>query len=134
MLIGMNRFLTKEEIERLYGIPPAIRPTVLGKVQPVYRDENGEQYFVENDVDMAVDDYAASVIGRQPSESRPAAKGKPGRTNTTADIARYANELKAQGKTWKEICAACKGRFPGRTKGREQVRAIWSRQYGGKKS
>ena len=41
--------------------------------------------------------------------------------------------MKAQRKTWKEILAACKSRFPGRVKNIEQVRTIWRRRFGNKK-
>jgi hypothetical protein len=50
----------------------------------------------------------------------PAPKGKPGCRTRTADIALVVNDLKAQGKTWKEIVAACKSRFPGRVTSVEQ--------------
>jgi hypothetical protein len=129
MLIEMNRFLTPSEIERLYQMPPDVLPTVMASVPVAHRGEDAEPYFVESDVDRAVDAFAASVSGRR----GPAPKGKPGRRSTTADIALVANDLKAHGKTWKEILAACKGRFPGRVKSLEQLRTIWRRHFGGKK-
>ena len=132
MLIEMNRFLTEGEIKRLYQIPPDVLSTVLADVPVVHPGENGEPYFVESDVDRAVDAFAASATMRQRRTSDPATIGKPGRRNTTADIAHVANELKAQGKTWKEILAACKSRFLGRVKGLEQVRTIWRRRFRGK--
>lgn len=134
MLIEMNRFFRKEEIERLYQIPPELLSTVMANVWPVHRDETGESYFVESDVDRAVDAFAAKATGRQRAASDPAPRGKPGRRNDTADIAHCANELKTQGMTWKEILGACKGQFPGRVKNVEQVRTIWRRHYGGKKT
>ncbi len=129
MLIEMNRFLTRSEIERLYRMPPEVLPTVMAGLPVAHRGEDGQPFFVESDVDRAVDAFAASAAGR----GSPSPKGKPGRRNTTADIAVVANDLKEQGKTWKEILAACKGRFPGRVTSVEQLRTIWRRRFGGKK-
>jgi hypothetical protein len=133
MLIEMNRFLTRGEIERLYQMPPEVLRSVMANVRVAYRDESGEERFAESHIDRAVDDFPASATGSQPRTCKPAPKGKPGRPNTTADIALVANDLKAQGKTWKEVLAACKSRFPGRVKSVEQVRTIWRRRFGGKK-
>lgn len=129
MLIDLNRFLTNSEIERLYRMPPGVIPTVMANVPVAHRHQDGQPYFVESEVDRAVDAFAASAAVRQ----GPAPKGKPGRRNTTADIALVANGLKTEGKTWKEIFAACKSRFPGQVKSLEQVRTIWRRRFGGKK-
>ncbi len=133
MLIELNRFLTRSEIERLYQIPPDVLPTVMAGVPVVHRDESGEERFAESHIDRAVDAFAASASRMQHQTCEPAPKGRPGRRNTTADIAVVANELKAQGKTWKEMLAACKSRFPGRVTNAEQLRTIWRRHYGGKK-
>jgi hypothetical protein len=133
MLIELNRFLTRGEVQRLYQMPPGVLPTVMAGVPVAHRGEDGESYFVESDVDRAVDAFAASASGRRHQTCKAVPKGKPGRRNTTADIALVANELKAQGKTWKEILAACKSRFPGRVKSLEQLRTIWRRHFGGKK-
>jgi hypothetical protein len=133
MLIGMNRFLTRSEIERLYQIPAAVLRTVIAGVAVVHRDEDGEPYFIESDVDRAVDAFAVSAAGRQRPTCDPAPKGKPGRRTKTADIALVVNDLKAQGKTWKEAFTACKRQFPGRVKSVEQLRTIWRRRFGGKK-
>jgi hypothetical protein len=133
MLIEMNRFLTRAEIERLYQMPPGVLPTVMASVREAHRGEDGEPYFVESDVDRAVDAFPASASGRRGPACDSAPKGKPGRRNTTADIAVVANDLKTQGKTWKEILVACNSRFPGRVKSVEQVRTIWRRHFGGKK-
>jgi hypothetical protein len=105
---------------------------LMASVPGAHRGENGEPYFVEGDVDRAVDPFAASASGRQDLNCEPAPKGRPGRRNTTADIALVANDLKGQGKTWKEIHAACESRFPGRVRSLEQVRTIWRRRFGGK--
>jgi hypothetical protein len=96
MLIGMNRFLTRSDIERLYQIPAAVLPTVMAGVAVVHRDDDGEPSFIESHVDRAVDALAVSAAGRQPPTCDPAPKGKPGRRNTTADIALVVSDLKAQ--------------------------------------
>jgi hypothetical protein len=129
MLIKINRFLTRSEIERLYQIPPDVLPTVMADVPVVHHRESGEECFAESTIDLAVENYAATVT-RQPT---PAPKGKPGRRKTTDDIAVVINDLKAQGKPWKEICVACKSQFPGRITTLEQVRTIWRRYFGNKK-
>ncbi len=133
MLIEMNRFLTSSEIERLYRMPPDVLPTVMASVPVAHRGESGEPYYVESDVDRAVDAFAASATGRQHQTRERAPNGRPGRRNTTADIALVINDLKAQGKTWKEILATCKSRFPGRVRNLEQLRTIWRRQFRGKR-
>src|SRR5712691_10372057 len=114
MLIELNRFFTRDEIERLYRMPPDVLPTVMASVPVAHQDEDGQSYFVESDVDQAVDAFAASVAGRQRQPCDPAPKGRPGRRNATDDIGLVANELKVEVKTWKEILTACKSRFPGR--------------------
>src|SRR5260370_24651552 len=113
MMIEMNPFRTRAEIERLYRMPPAVLPTVMASVPVAHRGEDGEPCFVESDVDRAVDAFAASATGRQGQPCAPAPKGRPGRTNTTADIALIANDLKAYGKTWTPIAAAFTSRVPG---------------------
>ncbi len=133
MFIGMNRFLTKEQIERLYQIPGDILPSVMATVPVVHRGEGGEPYFVESDVDRAVDAFAGSAAGRESRGCEPARKGKPGRKNSTNDIAQYANQLRLKKKTWKEVVAACKLQFPERATSIEQVRTIWRRHFGNKK-
>jgi hypothetical protein len=77
--------------------------------------------------------YKELVRRRQHQTGAPAPKGRPGRRITTADIARNANDLKAQGKTWVQIHATCESQFPGRVTSLEQVRTIWRRRFGGKK-
>ena len=95
MLIELNRFLTRDEIERLYRMPPDVLPTVMAGVPVAHRGEDGQPYFVESDVDRAVDAFASR---RQHRTCDPAPNGKPGRRNTTADIALVANDLKRRGK------------------------------------
>jgi hypothetical protein len=131
MLIGMNRFLTRGDIERLYQMPPDVLPTVMADVPVAHWAKDGEPSFVESDVDRAVDRYASSA-GRQGPACDPAPKGKPGRRTKTAGIALVVNDLKAQGKTWKEIVAACKSQFPGRVTSVGQIRTIWRRRFRGK--
>jgi hypothetical protein len=131
MLFKLDRILTRSEIERIFGIPQAEMPDVMAGV-PVGFQDKGIDHSAGSTVDRAVDAHTASATGRQHQTCQPAPKGKPGRRNTTADIALVANDLKGQGKTWKEIHAACESRFPGRVRNLEQVRTIWRRRFGGK--
>ncbi len=78
MLIELNRFLTRGEIERLYQMPPGVLPTVMARVPVAHRGEDAEPYFVESDVDRAVDAFAASASGRQHQTCEAVPKGKPG--------------------------------------------------------
>ena len=133
MLIELNRFLTRDEIEGLYRMPPDVLPTVMAGVPVAHRGQDGQRYFVESDVDRAVDAFVASATAGIPRPPIPPRKAGRGRRNRTADIALLVNEMKAQRKTWKEILAACKSRFPGRITSLEQVRTIWRRRFGGKK-
>lgn len=133
MMIELNRFLTEKQIDRLYHIPPDLRPAVMAQVPVVHRKKNGVPIFVESNVDRAVDACAATATGRPPPPSNLGSKGKGGRKKTTTDIGLFIKELKDQGKVWKEIFRACKSRFPGRVESLEQVRTIWRRHYRGKK-
>ena len=78
MLIELNRFLTGDEIEELYQMPPDVLPTVMASLPVAHRGEDGQPYFVESDVDRAVDAFVASATGRHPPTTDPAPKGRPG--------------------------------------------------------
>jgi len=56
---------------------------------------------------------------------------KAGRKNETAEIAVYANQLRLEKNTWKQVWIACKRKWHGskHVKNAEQVRAIWRRHY-----
>ena len=74
--------------------------------------------------------HALEIAVRRPT------KGKPGREDTTADIAAYANERKQPGVYWKDICAAWKREHPHDPRGKmltwQKVREAWRRHYGDK--
>lgn len=61
-----------------------------------------------------------------------AATGSPGRKTETQEIAVYANELRLQRKTWKEVFSACRKRWPNdrRVRNSRQIRATWDRHFG----
>jgi hypothetical protein len=59
----------------------------MASVPVAHWGDDGQPYFVASDVGRAVDAFAASVSGRKSPPCDPAPKGKPGRRNTTADIA-----------------------------------------------
>lgn len=68
-----------------------------------------------------------------PSAKQSAApKRLPGRRTETLEIAEYTNELRLQGKTWKEVLSACKKRWPDdrRVRNARQIRGTWSRYFG----
>jgi len=65
-----------------------------------------------------------------------APKRPPGRKPETLEIAEYANELRLQGKTWKEVLTACKKRWldDRRVRNARQIRATWNRHFGPKRN
>lgn len=66
---------------------------------------------------------------------RAAAVGRPGRKNTTADIAEFANARRPH-KTWKEILGEWRTAFPDDTRvtSEKQIQEAWRRHYRKKKS
>ena len=73
-----------------------------------------------------------NVPGEVGSSQQSSAGNGAGRKNETAEIAAYANQLRLEMKTWKEVLRFCKECWPGNkhVKNKEQVRAIWRRHYG----
>ena len=68
------------EVGRVYRIPPDALPAVMKGVPVVRLDGDGQEYFVESDVDRAVDDFAAqrrrkTTAGRRPRPRR-ASRGR----------------------------------------------------------
>lgn len=76
---------------------------------------------IENEVDGAFDRLG---IG-----SPRAKRGKPGRPKELADVARYVNDLRREGKTWDELTTRCKQMWPDRVSNREQLRQLYRRYY-----
>ena len=65
------------EVGRVYRIPPDALPAVMKGVPVVRLDGDGQEYFIESDVDRAVDDFAATgrrktTAGRRPRPRREA--------------------------------------------------------------
>ena len=67
-----------------------------------------------------------------PTKHVAAAKRSPGRGTETLEIAVFANELRLQRKTWKEVFSACKKKWPDdrRVRNSRQIRATWDRHFG----
>lgn len=60
--------------------------------------------------------------------------GKPGRQNSTKDIADFAAVRRERGMTWKQIFVAWKRQYPDdkRVKNRDTIREAYRRHYGDK--
>lgn len=75
--------------------------------------------------------HAMEIAVRRPTQ------GKPGRKDTTDDIAAFADVRKQSGMTWKAICSSWKREYPNdpRTKTLtwKKVRETWRRHYGDKR-
>lgn len=130
MLTRLNRFLTTEAVQDKYQIPDELAPAILPLLPFVHEREDGTRIHLESEVD----DFLAEFFRRQrQSDARrhPAPTARPGRKIKTWDIAAYANELRKEGKTWKEVWSACKKRWPDdpRVRNQEQVRATWNRHF-----
>jgi len=131
MLIEINRFMTMEDVRATYNLPESLA----GKIQPALRvaavQDDGTPLFLESEVDRVIADL---VQAQRIAEARanPPAPGKQGRKNDTLEIAIYADELKRQNRTWKEIFKACKKRWPNdaRVRNAEQIRKTWDRHFG----
>jgi hypothetical protein len=130
MLVKLNRFLTTTEVQEKYGIPDALAPKILPYLPYVHEEPDGTHFHLESEVDEFLAEYARK---RRQAEDRqnPAPKGKQGRKIETLEIALYANELKKEDKTWKEILSACKKRWPNdrRVGNADQIRRTWGRFF-----
>lgn len=131
MLIELNRFMTAEDVRVAYRLPESLAQKVLPLLPVAYTTPDGTAYYLESEVDEFFARYVLQVR-REAGRANPAAPGKPGRRTETLEIANYADELKRQGKTWKEIRRACGQRWPNdaRIGDSERVRATWRRHFG----
>jgi len=122
MFIGLNRFLTTDQVKEKYQIPDDLFAKVLPDL-PVAHRQGEVKYHLESEVDQFLADLVRSF--------RKAPKGNPGRENETSHIAEFVNELKNAGKTWKEILKACKEQWPDdpHVDKVEQIRGTWRRHY-----
>lgn len=131
MLIELNRFMTTEAVRVAYGLPDALTERVLPLLPVAFESPDGTRYHLESEVDQFFARFVRQ--GRQDDRrANPPAAGKPGRKPVTQEIAVYADELKRQGKTWKEVRRACGQKWPtdDRVKDTERVRATWRRYFG----
>ena len=90
--------------------------------------EDGSRIHLESEVDDFFADFARRKRQAEVQKS-PAPDGRPGRKVETQDIALFADTLRREGLTWKEIWRACRDRWPAdlHLKNLEQVRATWRR-------
>lgn len=130
MFIEIHRFMTTEEVRTESGIPDELTERVLPILPVVCERADGTRIHHEGEVDAFLTEYFQSQR-QQDARRDPAPTGKQGRKIETLEIAEYANQLKAEGKTWKQICSACKKRWPNdpRVDNREQLRATWTRHF-----
>lgn len=134
MLIEIKRFMTTEQVRVESCIPDELAPTILPILPVVGERQDGTRIHHEGEVDAFLTEYFRGLHMPEVRHN-PAPKGEPGRKTETLEIAEYANQLKSEGKTWKQIFSACKQRWPGdpRVDNREQVRATWQRHFKRKK-
>lgn len=134
------------------GVPATASAFVNGKeVEPSYRLQAndtlefvmpcGEKGILDPDEKAQlnrIEELVIRLVGdpATPTKNVAARKGSPGRKSETLEVAEYANELRLQKKTWKEIFSACKKRWPGdrRVRNERQVRATWDRHFGDKQN
>jgi len=135
MLIELNRFFTTEEVRREYRVPAAVADDILPKLPVVVTQEDGTRFHLETDVDEFLTEFSRQ---QRKAEARknPLPKGRAGRSIETLEVAEYANVLRLQGKTWKEVLSGCKKRWPEdrRVRNVGQIRATWTRHFGFQKS
>jgi len=131
MLVKLNRFLTTAEVQEKYGIPHALALKILPSLPYVYEEPDGTRIHLESEVDEFLAEFVRS-LRRAEARQSPAPSGTPGRKPVTFEIAAFANDLRQQDKSWKEVLSACKKRWPGdeRVGNVEQVRATWRRHFG----
>jgi hypothetical protein len=134
MLLKLNRFLTTAEVQEKYGIPDALAPKILPDLPYVHEGPDGTRIHLESEVDEYLPENARRQRQTDARQS-PAPKRKQGRKVETREIAVYANELRKEDKTWKEVLSACKKRWPNdpRVKNADQIRATWNRFFNPKK-
>ena len=131
MMIELNRFMTTEAVRAAYGLPPSLSDRVLPLLPVAFESPDGTRYHLESEVDQFFARFVRQ--GRQEGgRANPPAAGKPGRKPVTHEVAVFADGLRHQGKTWKEIRRACGERWPNdvRVEDTERVRATWRRYFG----
>lgn len=128
MLIGLNRFLTTEEVRQEYHVPESLAPEFLASLPTVVVTQGGTRIHAESEVDAFVTEFCRRKRLAD-AEAEPLTHARAGRPVETLEIALYAEELRRRGRTWKEIFKACRERWPGdhRVQNPEQIRATHRR-------
>jgi hypothetical protein len=133
MLIEINRFMTMEEVRATYGFPEPLAGKVLHFLPVAVVQDDGTPLYLESEIDRFLAEYVRDQRFAEARANPPPPK-RPGRKDETTEIAEYVETLAAE-KSWKEVFALCRKRWPGskHVKNPEQVRAIWRRHYRKKK-
>lgn len=133
MMIEINRFLTLDEIRAAYGLPEQLAGKILPILPVALVLDDGTSLYLESQVDQFLAEFVRR-LRLDEARSKVAAPGEQGRKNDTTEIAVYANELRRQRKTWKEVFRACRERWPNddRVNNQEQIRKTWDRHFGPK--
>jgi hypothetical protein len=127
-LAGMTVASLQASLTDAFNVPEDALAFVNGEqVEPSYRllpndtvefvKQTGEKSILDPDEKAQLDRIEATLarlIGDSgnPKKQVAARKGSLGRKPETLEIAEYANELRLQHKTWKEVLSACKKRWP----------------------
>jgi len=119
-------FWSKKEVMAITGISEA----AWGQLK-----DSGMKVVLIDGVEVLCDaefkKWTQRMIFNDGTIERAAKVGRGGRPNTTADIAEFANRLKKNGKTYKEIVQQWREEHPldQRVKSSEQVRGIRKRHF-----
>ncbi len=131
MLIGLNRFMTTEDVEREYRVPASLAAEILPSLPAVPTKEDGSRFHLESEVD---DFFAEYVRKKRQAEAQvaPPAHGRAGRKVETLEIALFADKLRREKMHWKEVFIECRKRWPDsdHVKNAEQLRATHRRHIG----
>jgi hypothetical protein len=121
--IRMDRILSVELVRIRYGFPKELFARIQPSLPILCIGDDGQPCYLES----VVDDFLKQ-LARRIGASTP----KPGRPDTTSGIAEFVEQLRANGKSWKEIHSACKRNWPAdpRVTSLQQVRDQWRRHFG----
>jgi hypothetical protein len=133
MMIGINRFMTLDEVRAAYGLPEPLAGKVLPLLPVAVVQDDGIRLYLESEVDRFLSEFIRDHRHTEASTNPPSGK-RPGRKPETTEIADYIDTLVPE-KSWKEVFALCKKRWPEskHVQNREQVRRTWGRHYRKKK-
>lgn len=111
MMIELNRFMTTEDVRREYRVPDTLAAEILPALPVVMVQADDTRIHLESEVDQ----FLAEFCRRRrldTARENPSPRGRTGRKVETLDIALFADELRRQGMTWKEVFKACRERWP----------------------